>query len=146
MNQPIATTETLISRLLLFGSPTIRRVRIYLECTPGYRRYASNNFRTMPILETVSARERLYRFARLRLFGSLPFLEITFCRRLQPFLGVRTTKQRIGWVDPKIMRIEATTFLVGVYQIFSQRYHSNKLNPASIEPFFLFLNQSFFFW
>ena len=43
--------------------------------TQLYKRNASNDFRTRPI-ETVSARERLHRFARLRLVGSVPFLVI----------------------------------------------------------------------
>ena len=62
-----------------------------LMCTPSYKRNASNDFRTKPI-ETVSARERLHRFERLRLVGSLPFLVI----RRVPFVTGCTTRARIA--------------------------------------------------
>ena len=64
------------------------------RCTPSYKRNASNDFRTRPI-ETVSTRERLHRFARLWLFGSLPFLVI----RRVPFVTGCTVWRRIFWTS-----------------------------------------------
>ena len=63
-------------------SPTLPHVHagnnvnsFFLNSTPSYIRNASNDFRSR-LIETVSARERLHHFARLRLVGSLPFLVI----------------------------------------------------------------------
>ena len=62
--------------------------------TPSYKRNASNDFRTRPI-ETVSARDRLHRFVRLRSVGSLPFLVI----RRVPFVTGCTLSTPLALVE-----------------------------------------------